>query len=477
VTKKTASPSRAVRDRSGGRPGGERTGTRTAHAPSGRTQYELTNARTRIVGTRQGRLADGIVTLVRVGESVGRMAGAAWARLSQVVTGLGWAMIVIVAAAFWAGYALGWVEAVVIAWTGLVLIAVSVLHLVGRNAHRVRLSMPGNRVVVGEKAAGDVVAANPTRFRLPAVRVEVPVGAGLAEFGMPSLAPGADHDEVFFVPTAHRGIIPIGPVRTVRADPIGLLRREVVWAGGLDLYVHPRTVTLPSTSTGFIKDLEGSSTTDLTPSDMAFHALREYMPGDERRNIHWKSTAKTGSFMVRQYEETRRSHLMVALSLAAADYESDDDFELAVGVAASLGIRAIRDARTVSVVASAVTPDYAKRTVHAMRTLSTVNRTRLLDDLAGVETAATALPLVDLAGVAADSAAGVSVAFLVCGPGVQPGELRAASLAFPLGVEVIAVVCSSEAPPSFLRVAELSVITVGYLDDLQKSLMRRAAVA
>ena len=95
-------------------------------------------------------------------------------------------------------------------------------------------------------------------------------------------------------------------------------------------------------------------------------------PGDERRYIHWKSTAKTGTYMVRQFEETRRSHLVIALSLANADYANDEEFELAVSVAGSLGVRAIQDARTVSVVASEKTPDFAARKVLAVQSLSTL---------------------------------------------------------------------------------------------------------
>jgi uncharacterized protein (DUF58 family) len=230
-------------------------------------------------------------------------------------------------------------------------------------------------------------------------------------------------------------------------------------------------------STGFIRDLEGAPTKDLTTSDVAFHSLREYVPGDERRNIHWKSTAKTGSYMVRQYEETRRSHLMVALSLAAGDYASDDEFELAVSVAGSLGVRAIHDSRTVSVVASEKTPEFAKRALYAVRRLSTINRGRLLDDLAAVETAEAALRLPELARVAAESAAGISIAFLVCGSTVTPTQLRTASAQFPVGVDVIAVVCDPEAVPSLRRVAELSVLTVGFLEDLQKSLAGRTVVS
>jgi uncharacterized protein (DUF58 family) len=442
-----------------------------------RTQTELTNARTRIVGTRDGVLADTIVAIVRIVRMTRHSIRTGWQWISAVITPLGWSTAAVVSAAFVLGYAVGWAEAVVVAWTGLVLILLAMLYLIGRNTYDVRLSMPSNRVVAGEKAPGEVIVANPTRRRLAGVRIEVPVGLGLAEFAMPSLPRGGGYQDVFLVPTSTRGVIPIGPVRTVRADPVGLLRREVVWASALDLYVHPRTIAIPSMSTGFIRDLEGAPTRDLTTSDVAFHSLREYVPGDERRNIHWKSTAKTGSYMVRQYEETRRSHLMVALSLAAGDYASDDEFELAVSVAGSLGVRAIHDSRTVSVVASEKTPEFAKRALYAVRRLSTVNRGRLLDDLATVETAEAALRLPELARVAAESAAGISIAFLVCGSTVTATQLRAASAQFPVGVDVIAVVCDPEAVPSLRRVAELSVLTVGFLEDLQKSLAGRTVVS
>jgi uncharacterized protein (DUF58 family) len=442
-----------------------------------RTQTELTNARTRIVGTRDGVLADTIVTIVRIVRMVRRAVLTGWRWVSPVITPLGWSTAGVVVAAFVFGYAAGWAEAVVVAWTGLVLILLAMLYLIGRNAYDVRLTMPSNRVIVGEKAPGEVIVANRTRRRLSGVRIEVPVGFGLAEFAIPGLPQGGVHQDVFLVPTSRRGVIPIGPLRTVRADPVGLLRREVVWASALELFVHPRTIAIPSMSTGFIRDLEGTPTRDLTSSDVAFHSLREYVPGDERRNIHWKSTAKTGSYMVRQYEETRRSHLMVALSLAAGDYASEDEFELAVSVAGSLGVRAIRDSRTVSVVASEKTPEFAKRALFAVRRLSTINRGRLLDDLARVEAAEAALRLPELARVAAESAAGISIAFLVCGSTVTATQLRAASTQFPVGVDVIAVVCEPDASPTLRSVAELNVLTIGFLEDLQKSLARRAVVA
>lgn len=440
-----------------------------------RSQTELTNARARIVGEREGFLADAIVWVVRNSAAAGRAIALVARRVGAVVTALGWSMLVLAVLALTAGYLWGWVEAVVAGWAAVLLLVVASGYLIGRTAYDVGLSLPANRVVVGDRAPGEVSVRNPLRRRLPGVRVEVPVGHGLAEFAAPSLAPAEEHSDVFVVPTSRRGIVPIGPVRTVRADPIGLLRREVVWADSLDLFVHPRTIAIPSMSTGFVRDLEGSPTRDLTASDIAFHALREYVPGDDRRYIHWKSTAKTGSYMVRQFEEARRSHLLVALSLSAADYATEEEFELAVSATGSLGVRAMLDSRTVSVVASAATPDFAKRMLFSAKRLSTVNRGRLLDDLAGVETAESALRLPELAQVASEDAAGISIAFLICGSTPTAAQLRGAAAHFPLGVDVVAIVCDEGAVPSLRRVADLSVLTIGYLEDLQRSLAKRLA--
>lgn len=383
-------------------------------------------------------------------------------RLLQAVTPLGWSVAGCAAALLGAGYGLGWAELTAIGWAAAVLVLGALAHLFGRSAHDITLSLPVDRVVAGERVPGQVDVRNRTGRRLAAVTVQVPVGAGLAEFPMPSLAAHSGIDEVFVVPTARRGIIPIGPVHTVRADPVGLVRLETVLTQQVELYVHPRTIAIPSMSQGFVRDLEGQPTRDLTASDVAFHALREYQSGDERRSIHWKSTAKTGRLMVRQYEQTRRSHLLVALSLATGDFADEEEFELAVSAAGSLGVRAIRDARTVSVLTSS-------------GPLSTLTGTRLLDGLSGVELAGGVTDLRALSRQAAAGVAGLSVVFLLCGSSTPLAALRASAAGFPLGVEVVAVICDPGARPGLRRAGGLSLVTIGFLDDLQQSLARGAA--
>jgi hypothetical protein len=455
----------STQSRREGRPSSERTSTVAG----------LTNVRTRIVGDRDGVAADALVGVVRVWHTVLRAGRRAWLQVSSVVTGLGWAVAVLTLAAFVLGYRFGLREVVVVGFAGALLVVVAAVALIGRSRLVIRMELPKHRVAVGEPAGVTIVATNPTRIPSVATTVEVPVGEGLVDVVVPSLASHHDVTREVPVPTVRRGVLDVGPVTGVRADPVGLVRREFIWTEREQVIVHPRTIAIPSTSTGLVRDLEGQATRDLSPSDIAFHAIREYLPGDDPRTIHWKSTAKTGSFMVRQFEDTRRSHLVVALGLSRNEFADGDEFELAVSAAASLGTRAIRDGRDVSVVVSERTPEFAKRPVYAVHPLPTVTPTRLLDDFATVGLAEACLPIAEVSRIVGTDSAGISVAFLVVGSTVGLPALRLAATRFPLGVEVVAVICEAEATPGFVRVPGLTVITIGYLDDLRHALHRSAA--
>ena len=392
------------------------------------------------------------------------------------MTSLGWAVVAGAIVALAVGYTWGWIEFIAIGWGLALLVAAASVWLIGRGASTIELVLPTPRVVVGELAEARLIAANPGRRRFGGVQLEVPVGSRVIERVLPGLPRGGAFDEQFRIPTDRRGVVTVGPARTVRADPIGLMRREIVWSQTVELHVHPRTVSIAALSTGFIRDLEGSPTRDLTASDIAFHALREYVPGDDRRFIHWKSSAKTGTFMVRQFEETRRSRLMVLLDLEPGAYADETEFELAVSAAASVGARAIRDARTVSFVVSGPGRASAARG-SSMRELPTVSRDRLLDALCLVERDEQAVMLPDVARSAAEALAGVSLAFLVTGSARGVSSLRAAASRLPAGIEAVAVQCAPEGDASARTVAGLTVFGIGYLEDLRAMLARSASVA
>jgi uncharacterized protein (DUF58 family) len=371
--------------------------------------------------------------------------------------GDGWAVLTATVVAWWVGARYGWAEFTVLAGlTGFVLLA-AVASAVGRSRYAVTLDLAQRRVCVGERAVGRVEVRNvSTRALLPA-EIELPVGAGLAVFPLPRLAPAAVHDDIFAVPTQRRCVIVVGPVRSVRGDPLGLVRREVRWTEPIELFVHPRTVPLHGAAAGFLKDLEGRPTRDLSASDVSFHALREYVAGDDRRHVHWKSTARTGQLMVKQYEETRRSHLAVALSSNPVDYEDPDEFELAVSVAGSLGIQALREEKEITVVLQG-------------GVLPGGSANRLLDDLTRVTLDAGRDDIVTLAKNVGSSVVGASVIVLLFGGGVTPAQMREATIRLPLDVRVIAIQCVLGAELKRRAIAALTVLTVGDLSQLPKAM-------
>ena len=266
----------------------------------------------------------------------------------------------------------------------------------------------------------------------------------------------------------------VGPATTVRSDPISLFRREHAFEDVHELYVHPRTTALPSTSAGLIRDLEGSPTRRLVDSDMSFHAIREYTPGDSRRQIHWKSTAKTGRLMVRQYEESRRSRMAVVLGVAEAEYADADEFELAVGCAASLGLRAVRDARDVAIVTGSQIPRVVRGRLRAITHLPAASPRTLLDGFSGVELLESTMPVAEVCRLTSESGEQVSIAFIVIGSRVSLTRLQQAGLAFPADTIVVAVICDERAHPRMQSLSGLTVLTVGTLDDLSGLLLRGA---
>lgn len=380
----------------------------------------------------------------------------------EPITGFGWAVLVGTAVALVAGIGLGWKELIVIGIAGALLLIGGIGFIVGRNRYRIELDLAYTRVVVGERALGRIeIHAASTKPLLPAT-IEVPVGKALASFHLPRMQPGDVHEDVFAIPTSRRTILQVGPVRSVRGDPVGLLRRQVKWTDPVELFVHPKTVQLDETAPGLIRDLEGITTRDLTSSDIAFHALRDYVAGDDRRYIHWKSSARTGQLMVRQFEQTRRSVLALGLSTSPDDYADPQEFETAISILGSLGLQAVRDEMDVVVQTS-------------RRTLPATTGKRLLDALSGVEWSPRDDRFLDLAATIARQHAGASVVMLHAGANVDPMLVRRARTLLPTQARVIVFTVVRGASPKLRPIGDVALATIGSVSDLPR-VMRGVAL-
>ena len=267
--------------------------------------------------------------------------------LVGAVTPTGWAVITLVIVGLVLAVAFQWVEALACALAGVVALLLAAMRVAWRPPHVVSIRVPNERIVAGQTAVGEISVRNERARSARSGIIELPIGTGTGEFVVPPLGAHETWDEMFLISSRHRGLINVGPARAVRSDALGLLRRVRMWDEPVLLHVHPRTVRVPFDATGFQLDVEGVATGKLSSSDVSFHALRDYEPGDDRRAVHWQSTARLGKLIVRQYEETHRSHHVIVLD-TSRDAWDHDTFETAVSVAGSLGLANLRESRPVS---------------------------------------------------------------------------------------------------------------------------------
>jgi hypothetical protein len=377
-----------------------------------------------------------------------------------VVNPIGWVVLFLgVLLAIVAGLT-DWREIAVLAAACLLLFALSLPFLLGRTSVRVDLRIQPERVTAGESVAASIAVTNLAARRLLPTLLEVPVGPVVHRYAVPSLghagSEGAAHEESFTIRTERRGVIPVGPVLTRRGDPLGLCSLDVAWTGVTEIMVRPPMVPLEALGAGLLRDLEGVSTDALSQSDLAFHALREYVPGDDLRHIHWRSSAKAmaasgdAALLVRQYLDTRRSHATIVVDDDPAVWGYPDDFETAMSVAASIIRRSILDEFDVSFVCG-------------RRAATGLGGHLALDALCRAEPGDVGLVLA--AQRAATAAPDTSVLFLLSGAAAPFDHFQRAAAAFPPEVRRFALLFDPTATPTVTEAGGLPVLQVPTKED------------
>lgn len=259
-----------------------------------------------------------------------------------MLTPVGWGVAAASAALYAVGALLGYPEPVALAVGGFLAVLTAVLWTLPQPRLTVGREITPQRVVRGEPASGVLHVTNTGSVRRAGIRAYDACGAGRIEVRVPLLRPGAAESIHYPLPTDRRGEIPVGPLRLVRADPFGLARRIREYGEPRTLLVRPRTVDLPLLPSGRNPHLEGPTSDTAPAGTVTFHALREYVVGDDLRHIHWRSSARTGTLMVRQLVDASMPQTTIVIETAADAYADPDGFELAVDAAATVAASAAR---------------------------------------------------------------------------------------------------------------------------------------
>lgn len=146
----------------------------------------------------------------------------------------------------------------------------------------------------------------------------------------------------------NRGVYPLEQLTLATDYPFGLFRKERDIPLPGEILVWPRTdlrIRLPAGAEGRSSASRESSGGAARGSRGEYRSLREYRPGDDHRDIHWKATARTGRAVIREYDREAADPLWVSLDVSTPEGEAS---EHAADVAASLLARLIRDGSPVA---------------------------------------------------------------------------------------------------------------------------------
>ncbi len=220
--------------------------------------------------------------------------------------------------------------------TALVVLAVARTAL-RRPRLEVRRRVDPSQPSVGEPARVELVVQAPART--PAVDLWEPVeGRGGAALRITPMRRGEVAVATYRLPTDRRGRVRLGPTSVETGDAFGLARTKRWIAPVHDVLVRPRwqLVELPAIGGG-----AGPLSQALARRAMGhvsadeFHALRDYVPGDDLRRVHWRQSARRDDLVVRQTDPSPRLVLTVVHDLHANQYTAPG-FERAVSAVASL---------------------------------------------------------------------------------------------------------------------------------------------
>ncbi|HEY7876023.1 MAG TPA: DUF58 domain-containing protein [Actinomycetota bacterium] len=236
----------------------------------------------------------------------------------------------------------GWLYVLAAGVLGIV--ASSLLYRPRLGALEVQRAVPV-RAVVGDEVRLRLSVTNTSRRSIPPFRIEDRYAAytGVGAAACDRLGAEA-RAEIELRRVAHRrGVYDAGIVQLRCGAPFGFMRST-------------REVDVPSFATVVPSWVELRSFPILEPSSYPsdvlherartgageeFLGIRDYRPGDSPRAVHWRSTARTGHLMVREYEEHPSTR--VGIVLVGGDHGPlpASSFETLVSAVASIAMYAL----------------------------------------------------------------------------------------------------------------------------------------
>ena len=235
-----------------------------------------------------------------------------------MLTRNGWWFVALGVACLVAGVALSYRELVMVALAFLGCLVAAAVSMVLRPDLEVTRTVSPHRVDEGERASGILTVTNVGRRRSAPVQATETLGKSAITVSLPSLAAGATHTATYRLPTDRRGCYTVGPLQIGRSDPLHLSGPPRPTTPRRPCGYCPASTPPAPSRRDVRRNWKGRRTTRRRAAESPFTVCASTSPGDDPRLIHWKSTARTGTLMVRHTVITNEPRLLIVLDTSRA---------------------------------------------------------------------------------------------------------------------------------------------------------------
>ncbi|MGC8740253.1 MAG: DUF58 domain-containing protein [Candidatus Sumerlaeaceae bacterium] len=135
-----------------------------------------------------------------------------------------------------------------------------------------------------------------------------------------------------------RGLVTFRHIVLRSRFPFGFIERSLEVPAPAELLILPPVYRLSDPLAALLA-LEGEMTAARCGVNGDLYGLREYIPGEPAKRIHWRTTARARKLMIAEFEHEQKRRIVLYLPTAVPTPREKlaEDFEHAVVVAASFG--------------------------------------------------------------------------------------------------------------------------------------------
>ena len=191
------------------------------------------------------------------------------------------------------------------------------------------ITLPDARVYKGDNIDIQYKVDNNGSLSIPYIEIEDQISKTLQNKKSKNTILSLDKNDSYHKREAiqlnRRGYYKIVAIKVIIRDVLGIYSLKKTISNDSSLLVYPKPIELNNLS-GVLSQTSGEITVKESnqKDKSSIHSFREYIPGDEIKSVHWKLSGKFDNLIVKEYENSSDTNIILLIDNSIANLKSDE---------------------------------------------------------------------------------------------------------------------------------------------------------